>query len=68
MQQVWTLQHFVLKTQVKRPLGRPICNWEDNIKFEFRETGCEGMDWIHLAEDKDQWRAFISMTIDLLIL
>ena len=33
----------------KRPLGRPRRRWEDNIKMDLQEVGCEGMDWIELA-------------------
>jgi hypothetical protein len=40
----------------KRPLGRPRRRWVDNIKMDLREIGCDGMDWIDLAQDRDQWR------------
>jgi hypothetical protein len=30
----------------KRPLGRPRCRWEDNIKLVLRETGIDGVNWI----------------------
>jgi hypothetical protein len=42
----------------KRLLGRPRCRWVDNIIMDLRERGCNGMDWISLAQDRDQWRAF----------
>jgi hypothetical protein len=45
----------------KRPLGRPICRWENNIKRDRREVGCGGIDWIHLAQDMDQWCALMDM-------
>jgi hypothetical protein len=38
----------------KRPLGRPRRRWVDNIKMEFREIGWSGMDWIDLAQDREQ--------------
>jgi len=38
----------------KGPLGRPRCRWEDNIKMDLQEVGCEDMDWIELAEDRDK--------------
>ena len=41
----------------KRPLGRPRHRWEDNIKMDLREVGCDPREWIDLAEDKVQWRA-----------
>jgi hypothetical protein len=37
----------------KRPLGRPRCQWEDNITVDIREIGWWGVDWIHLAQDRD---------------
>ena len=38
----------------KRPLVRPRLRWEDNIKMDLQEVGCEGMDWIELAQDRDK--------------
>jgi hypothetical protein len=38
----------------KRPLGRPKFRWVDNIKINLREIGWGGMDWIDLAQDRDQ--------------
>jgi hypothetical protein len=40
----------------KRPLGRPRRRWVDNIKMVLREIGWDGMDWIDLAQDMDQWQ------------
>jgi hypothetical protein len=44
------------KAEGKRPLGRPrhTRRWENNIKMDHREIGWGGMDWIHLAQDRDQ--------------
>jgi hypothetical protein len=36
----------------KRPLGRPRCRWEDNIKMDLREIGIDGANWIWLAQDR----------------
>jgi hypothetical protein len=47
----------------KRPLGRPKLKWVDNIKRGLREIGWGGMDWIDLAQDRDQWRALVNMVI-----
>jgi hypothetical protein len=44
---------LVGKPQGKRPLRRPSCRWEDNIKMDLKKTKVEGMDWIHLPEDRD---------------
>jgi hypothetical protein len=37
-----------------RPLGRPKRRWKNNTKINFKEIEYEGVDWIHLAQDKDQ--------------
>jgi hypothetical protein len=44
----------------KRPLGRPRRKWKDNIMMDLQEVGCEGMDWIELAQDRDRWRALVN--------
>jgi hypothetical protein len=53
------------KPEGKRPLGRPRCRWVDNIKIDLRETGWDGMDWIELAQDRDQWRALVKTMMNL---
>ena len=40
-------------------------SWEDNIKKNFQEVGCSGMDWINLDQDRDSWRAFVNAIINL---
>ena len=47
---------LVGKPEGKIPLGRPRGRWEDNIKMDFREVGCDPRYWIALAEDRNQWR------------
>jgi hypothetical protein len=37
----------------------------DNIKMDLSEIGCEGMDRIDLAQDGDQWRAFVNTVMNL---
>jgi hypothetical protein len=53
------------KPEGKRPLGRPRCRWEDNIKAVLQEGGCGGMDWIELAQDRDRWRALVKAVMNL---
>jgi len=45
---------FVEKTEGRRPRRRPRCRWEDNIKMDFQEMRCGGMDWIEVAQDRDR--------------
>jgi len=45
---------LVEKPERKRPLGRHSSRWEDNIKMDFQEVECRGVDWIELALDRDR--------------
>jgi len=56
---------LVGKPQGKRPLGRPRHRWEDNIKMDLQEVGCEGMDWIKLAHNRDRWWALVNSVMNL---
>jgi hypothetical protein len=56
---------LVGRSEGRRPLGRPRRIWEDNIKMDLRETGFGDVDWIHLAEDRDKWRALVSTIMNL---
>jgi hypothetical protein len=56
---------LVGKPEGKRPLGRPRRRWVDNIKLDLREIGCDGMNWIDLAQDMDQWRALVNTVLSL---
>jgi hypothetical protein len=53
------------KPEGKRPLGRPRCRCVDNIKMDLREIGWDCVDWIKLAEDRDQWRALVNTVMNL---
>jgi hypothetical protein len=53
------------KSEGKRPLGRPRRWWVDNIKINLREIGWDGMDWIDLAQDRDQWRSLVNTVTNL---
>ena len=56
---------LVGKPESNRPLGRPRRKWEDNIKMDLREVGCDARGWIALAEDRDQWRAHVRAVMNL---
>jgi hypothetical protein len=53
------------KPERKRQLERSRRRWVDNIKVDRREIRWSGMDWISLAEDRDQWRALVSAVMNL---
>jgi len=46
--------------EAKRPLGRPRLMWEDNNRTDLREIWWEDVDWIHMAQDRDQWRDLVN--------
>jgi hypothetical protein len=56
---------FVGKPEGKRPLQRPRRRWVDNFKMDLRETGWASIDWIDLAQDRDQWRALVNKVMNL---
>jgi hypothetical protein len=58
---------LVGRPEGKRPLGRPRCRWEDNIKMALREIGIDGANWIQLAQDRVQWQAFVNTVMNLRI-
>jgi hypothetical protein len=43
---------LVGRPEGKRPLGRPRCRWENNIKLDLRKIGIDGANWIQLAQDR----------------
>jgi hypothetical protein len=53
------------KPEGKRPLGRPRRRWKDNIRMDLREIGWGGMDWVDLAQDRDQRRALENTVMNL---
>ena len=59
--------HRVLvgKPEGKRPLGRPRRRWEDNNNMDLQEVGGGCRDWMELAQDRDRWRALVSMVRNL---
>ncbi|KAJ4439296.1 hypothetical protein ANN_07418 [Periplaneta americana] len=56
---------LVGRPEGQRPLGRPRRRWEGNIKMDLREVGCDGRDWIDLAQDRDRWRAYVRAAMSL---
>ena len=52
----------------KRLLGRLRYRWEDNIKMDVLEVGCQDMDWIDLSQYRDRWRALVNAVMKLRVL
>jgi hypothetical protein len=59
---------LVGKPEGKRPLGRQSRRRKDGIKMDLREIGLGGVDWIRLSQDRDRWRAVVSMVMNLRVL
>jgi hypothetical protein len=60
---------LVGKPEGKRPLERPRRRWEDGLKMDLREIGWGGgVEWIHLAQDRDRWRAVVNAVMNLWVL
>jgi hypothetical protein len=56
---------LVGKPKGKRPLGRPRHRWVDNIKMNLREIGWDGVDWIDMTQDMEEWRALVNTVLNL---
>jgi hypothetical protein len=48
------------KAEVRKPKS-----WKDNLGTDLKEAGCDDLDWILLAQDGVQWRAFVSTIMNL---
>jgi hypothetical protein len=56
---------LVGKPEGKTPLGRPRLRWVDNIKIDLREIEWDSVNWIDLAQDRDQWRTLVNTLMNL---
>jgi hypothetical protein len=56
---------LVGRPEGRRPLGRPRHRWKDNIKIDQRELEFGDVNWIHLAQDRDRWRALVNTVMNL---
>jgi hypothetical protein len=56
------------KPEREGPLGRPRRRWEDGIRMDLREIGWESVDWIQLAQNRDQCQAVVNMVMNLRVL
>jgi hypothetical protein len=62
-----TCRLVVGKPEGKRPLGKTRYKWMYGIKIDLGESGRGGVDWIGLAQDRDQWRALVNAVMNLLV-
>ena len=53
------------KPEVKRPQGKSRRRWVDNIRMDIQQVGTGYVDWIGLAQDRDSWRALVSVVMNL---
>jgi len=56
---------LVGKPEVKRPLGRPRCRWNVNIKMDLKEVRWRGMNWFDVAQDRNRWWALVNAVMNL---
>jgi hypothetical protein len=56
---------LVGKREGKRPHGRPRHRWKDNIRMDLGGIRWKDVDWLHLAQDRDQWRAVVNTAMKL---
>jgi hypothetical protein len=56
---------LVGKPEGKRPLGRPRRRWVNNINLDLREIKWDGIGWIKLAQDRNQWKARVNTVMNL---
>jgi len=56
-------KRVLYRVSVGKPEGKRR-RWEDNIKMDLNELGCEGVDWIEQAQDMDRWRTLVNAVMN----
>jgi hypothetical protein len=60
---------FMGRPEGKRLLERQMHRWEDGIRMDLREIGWGGgVEWIHLAQDRDKWQTVMNTVVNLQVL
>jgi hypothetical protein len=59
------VQNFGCKVKGMRPRGRSKSRWDDNIKMDLKELQLEGVNWIHLSQDRIQWRVLVNSVLKI---
>jgi len=60
-----TYSILIKKPEEKKSVGRPRHIWKDNIKVDLKGISWDSVDWIHLAQDRDQWQAVMNTVMNL---
>jgi hypothetical protein len=55
---------LVGESEGRRPLGKPRRKWVDDIQMDLREIEWDGVDWMDMAQDRDQWRALVNTVLN----
>jgi hypothetical protein len=50
----------------KRPFARSRCSWKDNIKMNLKGEDYGDVDWIHVAQDRNQYRDLLNTAMHFL--
>ena len=62
----WQIAVFLTaKPTGKRPLGRPRCRWEDNIRMDLEEIDINAGNWVDSTQDRNYWRALVNAALNL---
>jgi len=49
----------------KEAIGKTETSWEDNIRRDLREVGVRDENWLDIAQDRMQWRMFVTAPMNL---
>ena len=58
---------LVGKPEGRRPLGRPRCRLENDIKVGLQKVGWRGMGWIAVVQDRERWVALVNVVMNLVV-
>jgi hypothetical protein len=59
------IRNITRKPEGKRPFGIHRCRWDDNIRVVIKEIGCEVVDWIYQAQDRDRREDIVCTVIKI---
>jgi hypothetical protein len=57
--------YYLWESQKERDHGHHPRRWVHNIKMDLGEIGWDGVDWIDMAQDRDQWKALMNTVLNL---